>query len=51
MEEWTVDGTNAAEVEAKIEELFWTSVALFGIAGWGAREKSRTGTFNADFFL
>lgn len=49
--EWTVDGTNAAEVAAKIEEIFWTNVVLFGIAGWGGRAKSRTGKFNADFFL
>ncbi|EIW52976.1 uncharacterized protein TRAVEDRAFT_175105 [Trametes versicolor FP-101664 SS1] len=49
--EWTVDGTNAAEVAAKIEEIFWTNVVLFGIAGWGGRTKSRTGKFNADFFF
>ncbi len=51
VEEWTVDGMNAAEVAAKIKEIFWTSVILFGIAGWGARKMSRTGTFNTDFFL
>ncbi|KAH9849119.1 hypothetical protein C2E23DRAFT_862163 [Lenzites betulinus] len=50
-QEWTVDGTNAAEVASKIEELFWTNVVLFGIAGWGARAKSKTGKFNADFFF
>ncbi|KAI0822159.1 hypothetical protein BC628DRAFT_1412496 [Trametes gibbosa] len=49
--QWTVDGTNAAEVERKIEELFWTNVVLFGIAGWGGRAKSKTGKFNADFFF
>lgn len=49
--EWTVDGTNTAEVEAKIEELFWTNVVIFGIAGWGGRAKSKTGKFNGDFFL
>ncbi|KAJ8473956.1 hypothetical protein ONZ51_g7532 [Trametes cubensis] len=50
-QEWTVDGTNAAEVEKKIEELFWTNVVIFGIAGWGGREKSKTGKFNGDFFF
>ncbi|KAI0367929.1 hypothetical protein BV20DRAFT_949395 [Pilatotrama ljubarskyi] len=49
--EWTVDGTNAREVESKIEELFWTNVVIFGIAGWGGREKSKTGKFNGDFFF
>ncbi|KAI0776932.1 hypothetical protein BD413DRAFT_610512 [Trametes elegans] len=49
--EWTVDGTNRTEVERKIEELFWTNVVLFGIGGWGDRDKSQTGKFNGDFFF
>ncbi|KAI0667411.1 hypothetical protein C8Q78DRAFT_982136 [Trametes maxima] len=48
---WTVDGTNFVEVEAKIEELFWTNAVIFGVGGWGGREKSGTGKFNGDFFF
>ncbi|RPD56815.1 hypothetical protein L226DRAFT_469036 [Lentinus tigrinus ALCF2SS1-7] len=51
MDDWTVDGTNAQEVENKIEELFWTNVTIYGIGGWGARKHSKTGKFNGDFFL
>ncbi|TFK86135.1 hypothetical protein K466DRAFT_493409 [Polyporus arcularius HHB13444] len=51
MDEWTVDGTNAQEVESKIEELFWTNATIYGVAGWGGRKQSKTGKFNGDFFL
>ena len=51
MDEWTVDGTNAQEVQSKIEELFWTNVTVYGVGGWGGRTHSKTGKFNGDFFL
>ena len=41
-EEWLPLG---ADVDAKIEELAWLSVLLYGVAGWSAN-----GEFNADFF-
>ena len=41
-EEWLPVG---ADVDAKIEELAWLSVLLYGVAGWSAN-----GDFNADFF-
>ncbi|KAI8976416.1 hypothetical protein BD414DRAFT_446586 [Trametes punicea] len=50
VKEWTVDGTNAAEVERKIEELFWMNVIIFGVGGWSDRKNSKTGKFNGDFF-
>ena len=51
MDDWTVDGTNAQEVQNKIEELFWTNVVIFGVGGWWGRKKSKTGKFKGDFFL
>ncbi|OSD00411.1 hypothetical protein PYCCODRAFT_1414510 [Trametes coccinea BRFM310] len=51
VKEWTVDGTNAEEVESKIEELFWTAVVIFGVGGWAGRKKSKSGKFNGDFFF
>ena len=51
VKEWTVDGTNAQEVARKIEELFWTNVTIFGVAGFGGRNKTKNGKFNGDFFL
>lgn len=33
------------DAQAKIEELAWLSVLLYGVAGWSA-----SGEFNADFF-
>ena len=51
MKEWTVDGTNAQQVQDKIEELFWTNVVIFAVGGWGGRTHSKTGQFNGDFFL
>ena len=51
MKEWTVDGTNAQEVQSKIEELFWTNSIIYGVGGWGGRAYSKTGKFKGDFFL
>jgi len=51
VEEWTVDGADARDVERKIEELSWVNVLLYGVGGWGGRALSTTGEFNADFFL
>ena len=51
MDDWTVDGTNAQEVQNKIEELFWMNVVIFGVGGWWGRKKSKTGKFKGDFFL
>nr|VWO99030.1 LysM domain-containing protein [Ganoderma boninense] len=50
MEEWTVDGTNAQEVESKIEELFWMNAVIFGVAGYWGRKEMKNGRFNGDFF-
>ncbi len=51
MEEWTVAGTNAQEVECKIEELFWMNVVIFGVGGFWGRKEMKNGRFNGDFFL
>ncbi|KAI1789889.1 hypothetical protein LXA43DRAFT_892066 [Ganoderma leucocontextum] len=51
MKEWTVDGTNAQEVENKIEELFWMNVVVFGVGGFWGRKAVKNGRFNGDFFF
>ena len=50
MQEWTVDGTNAQEVECKIEELFWMNAVIFGVGGYWGRKEMKNGRFNGDFF-
>lgn len=49
--EWTVNDADESEVYGKIEELIWTNVIIYGVAGWGGRQTSPDGRFNADFFL
>jgi hypothetical protein len=43
---WTLDTSDAKDVEHKIEELIWMNTLIYGIGGW-----SKTGGFKADFFL
>ncbi|KAG5641587.1 hypothetical protein DXG03_004688 [Asterophora parasitica] len=45
MKDWHVDGSDARDVERKIEELSWTNALLYGVGGW-VKDKH----FNADFF-
>jgi len=49
--DWSVDGRNAEQVQAKIEELSWMATLIYGIGGWGGRSTSPGGNLNADFFL
>ncbi|OCH89958.1 hypothetical protein OBBRIDRAFT_793774 [Obba rivulosa] len=51
IDEWTVDGSDARDVEKKIEELAWMNALLYGVGGWAGRGASPTDKFNADFFL
>ncbi|EMD35787.1 hypothetical protein CERSUDRAFT_115740 [Gelatoporia subvermispora B] len=51
IDEWTVDGADARDVEKKIEELAWMNALLYGVGGWAGRSAAPTGKFNADFFL
>jgi hypothetical protein len=43
---WTLDTSDAKDVEHKIEELIWMNTIIYGIGGW-----SKTGDFKPDFFL
>ncbi|CDO68532.1 hypothetical protein BN946_scf184998.g29 [Trametes cinnabarina] len=52
--EWAADlegnVVTADKIREKIEELAWMNVIIYGIGGWGGRERSETKQFNADFF-
>ena len=48
---WSVDASGANALAAKIEELVWMNVVIYGVRGWTGRRTSCTGAFNADFFL
>lgn len=45
--EWSYDSSDPKEVERKIEELIWTNLVIYGIAGW---TKGKGEDFFADFF-
>lgn len=47
-EDWsnTIDLNNRTAINAKVNELTWMNVVIYGICGW-----NRGGTFNSDFFL
>ncbi|TFK60287.1 hypothetical protein BDN72DRAFT_905098 [Pluteus cervinus] len=44
--QWSIDTTDPKGIEAKIEELAWTIVLLYGVSGW-----SEDKDFYADFLL
>lgn len=46
VEQWTLDTTDAKDVERKIKELIWMNTLIYGIGGW-----DKTNGFTADFFL
>lgn len=52
--EWVADldgeGATTEAISKKIEELAWASSVIYGVGGWGARDRSPGKTFNADFF-
>jgi hypothetical protein len=45
-EQWTLDTSNADDMERKIEELVWMNTLIYGVGGY----RKATG-FKADFFL
>lgn len=52
--QWTIDVSKAGEIERKVEEIAWTNVVMYGIAGWTWAQQVKQGSegeFNADFFL
>jgi hypothetical protein len=52
--QWTIDVRKPGEIERKVEEIAWTNVVMYGIAGWTWAQQvkqGREGEFNADFFL
>ncbi len=44
------EGATANAIEKKIEELAWMAALVYGVGGWGARERAPRKHFNADFF-
>ncbi|KAF9525664.1 hypothetical protein CPB83DRAFT_859144 [Crepidotus variabilis] len=53
VDEWDISVKNMEETsiwEKKVEELAWSVVVLYGVAGW-VDGKDKPGGFNADFFL
>ncbi|KAI0822157.1 hypothetical protein BC628DRAFT_1340970 [Trametes gibbosa] len=52
--EWTAgldgEGATPTAIAEKIEEVAWMNALLYGVGGWGGRERSPSKTFNADFF-
>ena len=52
--EWAAEldgeGATLAVIDKKIEELVWMNTIIFGVGGWGGREKGEFKEFNADFF-
>ena len=53
--QWAVElegeNVSAAVIEKKIEELAWLTALVYGVGGWGGRDKSQNKEFNADFFM
>ena len=48
---WNIDPEQLEhEWEKKLEEIVWTVVVLYGVAGWTGGKNNETG-FHADFFL
>jgi len=45
-EQWTLDTSDAKDVERKIEELIWMNTLNYGVGGW-----HKVNGFKADFFL
>ncbi|RDX50762.1 hypothetical protein OH76DRAFT_440647 [Lentinus brumalis] len=44
------EDATADAIEKKIEELAWLAALVYGVGGWGARERVPKKQFNADFF-
>lgn len=52
--QWTIDVHKPGEIERKVQEIAWTNVVMYGVAGWTWAQQvkqGREGEFNADFFL
>ncbi|KAI0324192.1 hypothetical protein GY45DRAFT_1331792 [Cubamyces sp. BRFM 1775] len=53
--EWAADmdgeGATSITIQKKIEELAWMNAIIYGVAGWGGRDRSPTRQYNADFFF
>ncbi|TBU44557.1 hypothetical protein BD309DRAFT_862019 [Dichomitus squalens] len=44
------DNVSTAVIEKKIEEVTWLNALIYGVGGWGGRQRSQNKEFNADFF-
>ncbi|EJF59777.1 hypothetical protein DICSQDRAFT_108392 [Dichomitus squalens LYAD-421 SS1] len=44
------DDVSAAVIAKKIEEVAWLNALIYGVGGWGGRQRSQNKEFNADFF-